>query len=99
MFFETKISYEKDGKNVKEQYIFENEELFGEVEAKLYEEFGNFQDFSVMSIKKKAAVTHAVRLSESGIVNQSRYRTRTVPSAGAILKPEDAPEKQISFEV
>jgi Fic family protein len=38
-------------------------------------------------------------LTESGIVNQSRYRTRTLPSAGAILKPEDAPEKQISFEV
>ncbi len=59
----------------------------------------NTQGVGVMSIKKKAAVTHAVRLSESGIVNQSRYRTRTVPSAGAILKEEDSPEKQISFEV
>jgi hypothetical protein len=35
----------------------------------------------------------------SGIVNMSRYRTKTLPSAGAILKPEDAPDKQISFEV
>ena len=35
--------------------------------------------------------------AESGIANPSRYRTRSIPSAGAILKPEDAPEKQISF--
>ncbi|MBE6917221.1 MAG: topoisomerase IV [Ruminococcaceae bacterium] len=54
---------------------------------------------SVVSVKKKAAVSHAVPVSESGIVNQSRYRTRTLPSAGSPLKPEDAPEKQISFEV
>ena len=52
---------------------------------------------SVVSLKKKAIVTDAVTVAESGIVNQSRYRTRSVPSAGALLKPEDAPEKQISF--
>ena len=54
---------------------------------------------SVVSVKKKATVSTAVLVSESGIVNQSRYRTRTLPSAGALLKPEDAPDKQISFEV
>ena len=51
MTFETKISYENEGKVVKEQYIIENAELFGEVEAKLYEEFGNFTNFGVVSIK------------------------------------------------
>jgi DNA gyrase subunit A len=59
----------------------------------------NTQGVSVMSIKKKATVDYAVRAESSGIANQSRYRTRTLPSAGALLKPEDAPEKQISFEV
>ncbi|MBQ8359172.1 MAG: topoisomerase IV, partial [Oscillospiraceae bacterium] len=59
----------------------------------------NTQGVTVISLKKKAALSHAVRLSESGIVNQSRYRTRTIPTAGALTKPEDAPEKQISFEV
>ena len=59
----------------------------------------NTQGVSVLSLKKKAEVTHAVLAADSGIVNQSRYRTRTLPSAGAVLKPEDAPEKQISFEV
>ena len=51
MIYETKISYEQDGKAVKEQYIIEHAELFGEVESKLYEEFGNFPNFSVVSIK------------------------------------------------
>ncbi|MBE6976590.1 MAG: topoisomerase IV [Ruminococcaceae bacterium] len=59
----------------------------------------NTQGVSVISVKKKAAVSHAVKAADSGITNQSRYRTRTLPSAGAILKPEDAPDKQISFEV
>ncbi len=54
---------------------------------------------SVMSLKKKAALDRAVLLEESGIVNASRYRCRTVPTAGALLKEEDAPEKQISFDM
>ena len=59
----------------------------------------NTQGVAVVSLKKKAAVSYAVLAENSGIVNLSRYRTKTIPSAGAILKPEDAPEKQISFEV
>ena len=54
---------------------------------------------SVVSLKKKAALSSVVRLEESGIVNASRYRSRTIPTAGAILKEEDAPEKQIGFEI
>ena len=59
----------------------------------------NTQGVGVVSVKKKAAVSHAVKAADCGIANQSRYRTRTLPSAGAVLKPEDTPEKQISFEV
>ncbi len=59
----------------------------------------NTQGVSVMSLKKKAAVTHALRLEDSGIQNPSRYRSRTVPTAGALLKQEDSLEKQTSFEV
>ncbi len=59
----------------------------------------NTQGVSVVSLKKKAVISCAVKAEDSGIVNQSRYRTRTLPSAGALLKPEDAPEKQISFEL
>ncbi len=54
---------------------------------------------SVVSLKKKAALSRAVLLEESGIVNASRYRTKNLPTAGALLKEEDAPEKQISFDM
>ena len=57
------------------------------------------QGVAVMSLKKKAAVSYAVTLENSGIVNQSRYRSKTVPAAGALLKEEDSPEKQISFDM
>ncbi len=59
----------------------------------------NTQGVSVMSLKKKAALTHALKLSESGITNPSRYRSRTVPTAGALLKQEDTQEKQITFDI
>ena len=51
MFYEAKVAYENEGKKVNAKYILENFELFGEVESKLYEEFGNFPKFEVLSIK------------------------------------------------
>ena len=54
---------------------------------------------SVVSLKKKATVSYAVKLEDSGIVNASRYRSKNLPTAGALLKEEDSPEKQISFEM
>ena len=60
MTFETKISYESEGKVVKEQYIVENEELFGAVESKLYEEFGNFTNFNVVSIKTNNKIREVI---------------------------------------
>ena len=59
----------------------------------------NTQGVSVMSIKKKASLTYAVLLENSGITNISRYRCRSIPTAGALLKEEDSMEKQTSFEV
>ena len=60
MTFETKISYESEEKVVKEQYIVENEELFGAVESKLYEEFENFTNFSVVSIKTNNKIREVI---------------------------------------
>ena len=59
----------------------------------------NTQGVAVMTLKKKAAVQDAQLLAMSGIVNQSRYRTKTIPAAGALLKDEDSAEKQQTFEV
>ena len=57
------------------------------------------QGVSVMTLKRKAVVHRAAILESTGIVNASRYRTRTIPAAGALLKEEDAEEKQIVMEL
>ena len=59
----------------------------------------NTQGVAVMTLKKKAVLKDAQLLKASGIVNESRYRTKTIPSAGSILKEEDSPEKQQTFDV
>ena len=59
----------------------------------------NTQGVAVVSLKKKAVVSRVSAVESSGIVNQSRYRTKNLPAAGALLKEEDASEKQITFEV
>ena len=59
----------------------------------------NTQGVAVLTCKKKATLERAAFLSASGVVNQSRYRSKTIPTAGAILKPEDLGQKQESFEV
>ncbi len=59
----------------------------------------NTQGVAVLTLKKKAVLRDAQLLGVSGIVNQSRYRTKTIPSAGSLLKEEDSAEKQQTFEV
>ena len=59
----------------------------------------NTQGVAVVTLKKKALVNGALPVESSGMTNQSRYRSKTLPAAGALLKEEDSPEKQISFEV
>ena len=54
---------------------------------------------TAVSLKKKATLTDAMLLEGSGIANPSRYRCRNIPTAGAVLKEEDAQEQQIQFEV
>ena len=57
------------------------------------------QGVAVMSLKRKSVVRKAVLLQDTAIVNESRYRTRSLPAAGALLKDEDLEEKQISLDV
>ena len=54
---------------------------------------------AVMSLKKKAMLQNALLLEESGIENVSRYRMKSIPAAGALLRPEDSQEKQAAFDV
>ncbi len=57
------------------------------------------QGVAVMTLKRKAVLHRAVLAEQSGIVNATRYRTRSLPAAGAILKDEDSEEKQLVLEL
>ena len=57
------------------------------------------QGVAVLTLKRKASLCRAVELERSGIVNAARYRTRTLPATGALLRPEDAEEKQMELEL
>ena len=59
----------------------------------------NTQGVAVLTLKKKTVLTAALPLEQSGIENPSRYRTKTIPAAGALLKPEDMQEKQQKMEL
>ena len=54
---------------------------------------------SAMSLKKKATLDRIRSLEDSGIQNVSRYRSKSLPAAGAILKEEDAEDQQLSLEM
>ena len=55
------------------------------------------QGVNVMSLKAKRSLIRAQELRETGIVNTSRYRVRSLPGAGAVLRPEDIGEQQMSL--
>ncbi|MBQ3548335.1 MAG: topoisomerase IV [Oscillospiraceae bacterium] len=55
------------------------------------------QGVAVMTIKPKYRLERVAIAQSSGIVNMSRYRTRNLPAAGALLKSEDSEEKQDSL--
>ena len=55
------------------------------------------QGVNVMSLKPKRTLTTARLLSETNIINPARYRIRSLPGAGALLKPEDTSEQQMSL--
>lgn len=55
------------------------------------------QGVAVLTLKKKALLHRAALLSEAGLVNESRYRTKTIPAAGALLKDEDVGNQTVSL--
>ena len=55
------------------------------------------QGVNVMTLKPKRVVEKALPLGETAIVNAARYRARSLPVAGALLKEEDRGEKQMSL--
>ena len=55
------------------------------------------QGVQVMNIKPKYRLERLADVADTGITNQARYRTRTIPAAGALLRPEDGEEKQLEL--
>ena len=50
-----------------------------------------------MALKKQKVLTSAALLSDVKLDNLPRYRVKTIPAAGAVLKSEDTGEKQLSL--
>mgnify|MGYP000400197645 FL=1 len=57
----------------------------------------NTQGVGVMAVKAKHRVEWAKPLSATPIVNAARYRARSLPAAGALLKEEDRGERQMTI--
>ena len=55
------------------------------------------QGVQVMNIKPKYHLERLADVADTGITNQARYRTHTIPAAGALLRPEDSEEKQLEL--
>jgi len=57
----------------------------------------NTQGVQVISLKKNRVMERAMFLENTQIQEPSRYRVRTIPGAGALLKPEDRGEEQLEL--
>ena len=57
------------------------------------------QGVAVMTLKKKALLARACELKDSPVTNTARYRARTIPATGVLLREEDTEEKQIRLEL
>lgn len=55
------------------------------------------QGVGVMTLKKGRSLVRVLPLKDTQIKNASRYRVRSLPAAGAIVKPEDSEEQQLSL--
>ena len=55
------------------------------------------QGVAVLTLKKKFTLDYACPAEATGIANPARYRARSLPAVGALLKAEDSDEKQISL--
>ena len=50
-----------------------------------------------MTLKPNRVISRLLPLRDSDVKNASRYRVKNIPGTGAILKPEDRAERQLSL--
>ena len=54
---------------------------------------------ATLTLRKKALLDRVVRLGDTQIHSVTRYRSKALPAAGALLKDEDSEEKQLSLDM
>ncbi len=57
------------------------------------------QGVGVLTLRKNAQLSYGAPLESTAIANRVRYRAKSLPAAGAILKPEDMEEKQVALDI
>ncbi|MEA5039373.1 MAG: DNA gyrase subunit A [Clostridiaceae bacterium] len=55
------------------------------------------QGVAVMNLKRGQGIRLALPAEQAGILDPARYRTRTLPAAGALIRDGDEPEKQLTL--
>ena len=55
------------------------------------------QGVAVMNMKPRYHLDRVCTPEESGITNLARYRVRSIPAAGALLREEDQGREQMSL--
>ena len=54
---------------------------------------------AALTLRKKALLDRMLQLKDTSISNVSRYRSRSLPASGAILKEADSEEQQLSLDL
>jgi DNA gyrase subunit A len=55
------------------------------------------QGVGVMTLKPKYLLKYAAFLADTSIKNKARYKCKNIPAAGALLRPEDSEEQQLTL--
>lgn len=95
--FEATISYvtvnEKgDDKAVKERFICENSSSFSDVEAMLYEMYGDLTDFEVVAIKRS-------KLKEVANKRENENQNVFVATLTDVFLQDDGSEKEMQYSI
>lgn len=57
------------------------------------------QGVQVFTLRRNRTLTNAMLLEDISLENVSRYRAKSLPAAGALLRPEDAAQPQLTMEL
>ncbi len=52
----------------------------------------------ILTLRKNRLLERVCTLEEANLANQSRYRAKSIPSSGAVLRPEDAEQAQVTLD-